>query len=195
METQYGRHQFLKENKALRLATLIVDFNSAFSESLEQRGHAVDSCKTTFPPSKSPRKIKPMRSRKLKLKGCPPKWSGEEKLADGQDGRSTKIEHLEYPELMNILPAVSTPSPSLPESILEWIEREYKSSRGFELGTFNPSILPTLFQELSMKWEDLPCRGIRHQCHSNGSPFLQHPPDTTLPGRTSHDCTLVLVDR
>ena len=65
------------------------------------------------------------------------------------------IEPLEYHGVMNILPAVSTPRPPLLESILEWIEREYKSSRGFELGSFNPSILLTLFQELSMKWGDL----------------------------------------
>ena len=109
-----------------------------------------------FLPSKSPRKTKTMRSHKLKLKGCPLKWSGEEKqLVDGKDDGSTTLEPFQYPELMNILPAALAPCPPLSESILEWIEREYKSSRGFELGTFNPSILPTLFQELSMKWEDL----------------------------------------
>ena len=97
-----------------------------------------------------------MRSRRLKLKGSSTKCSGEEKLVDDQDDGSTTIEPLEYPEPMNILPAVSAPSrPRLSESILQWIEREYKSSRGFELGTFNPSILPTLFQELSTKWEEL----------------------------------------
>ncbi|KAL8663077.1 MAG: hypothetical protein Q9168_008154 [Polycauliona sp. 1 TL-2023] len=155
VEAQYGRHQFLKENKTLRLATLIVHSNAAFSESLEQRGHAVNFCETTFSPSKSPRKIKTIQPRKLKLKGYSSKWSGEEKLVEGKDDRSMTSELLEYPELMNILPAVSTPRPPLSESILEWIEREYKSSRGFELGTFNPSILPTLFQELSMNWGDL----------------------------------------
>ncbi|KAL9629648.1 MAG: hypothetical protein Q9164_006789 [Protoblastenia rupestris] len=96
-----------------------------------------------------------MQSGKLKLKEYSTNRSGEEKLVDGQDDGSTTIEPLEYPELISILPTVSTPRPPLSESILEWIEREYKSSRGFELGTFNPSILPTLFQELSMKWEDL----------------------------------------
>ena len=135
----------MKENKTLRVAILIVDFNAAFSESLEQRGYAVNFCKTTFSPSKSPRKIKTMRSRKLKLKGYSSKWSREEKLMDDKDNRSITIEPLEYPELISILPAVLTSRPPLSESILEWIKREYKSSRGFELGTFNLSILPTLF--------------------------------------------------
>ena len=38
---------------------------------------------------------------------------------------------------------------------MEWIEREYKSSKGLELDTFNLSILLTVFQELSTKREDL----------------------------------------
>lgn len=60
-----------------------------------------------------------MRSRKLKLEGYSSKWSGEEKLVDGKDDRSMTIEPLEYPELINILPTVSTPRPLLSESILE----------------------------------------------------------------------------
>ena len=56
---------------------------------------------------------------------------------------------------MSILPAVLTPCPSLLESVMVRIECGYKSSRGFELGTFNPSILSALFQELSIKWKSL----------------------------------------
>ena len=155
MEAQYARHQFLKDEKALRLATLIVDLNSAFSDHLEERGHAVNFCETKYPPSKTSRKLRTRCSRKLKLKARPPTLSGEKKPVAGHDDGSTPINPLEYPELMNILPAVSNPRPPPSESTLEWIEREYKSSRGFELGTFNPAILPTLFQELSMKWEEL----------------------------------------
>ncbi len=121
VEAQYGRHQFLKDDKHLRLATRIVDLNSAFSEDLERRGHAVN-----FPPSKSPRKLKSIRSRKLKFKGYPATSSGEKKPAESQDEPFTSSELLEYPELMNVLPTVSTCSPPLAADILKWIEREYK---------------------------------------------------------------------
>jgi hypothetical protein len=153
LEAQYGRHQFLKDDKDLRLATLIVDFNAAFSEDLEKRGHAVNFSETKSSPSKGPRKLKPVRSRKLKLKGSLETFFTDKKPAEGQD--ATTIDHLEYPELINVLPTVSTAPPSPSDDIMKWIEHEYKSSRGFELGTFNPAILPTLFQELSTKWEDL----------------------------------------
>ncbi len=153
LEAQYGRHQFLKDDKDLRLATLIVDFNSAFSEDLEKRGQVVNFSETKFSPSKDSRKLKAIRSQKLKLKGSPPELFKDQKLAEGSDTAMTAL--LEYPELINVVPTISTSPPPPSEEIMEWIEREYKSSRGFELGTFNPSILPTLFQELSAKWEDL----------------------------------------
>jgi len=153
LEAQYGRHQFLKDDKDLRLATLIVDFNSAFSEDPEKRGQVVNFSETKFSPSKESRKLKAIRSQKLKLKGSPPELFKDQKLAEGSDTAMTAL--LEYPELINVVPTISTSPPPPSEEIMEWIEREYKSSRGFELGTFNPSILPTLFQELSAKWEDL----------------------------------------
>ncbi len=155
IEAQYGRHQYLKDDKNLRLATLIVDLNSAFSEDLERKGHAVAFDGIKYSPSKSPRKIKMMRSRKLKVEVYhTPSLAGQQSVGD-QDEAIKTVDLLEYPELLNVLPTVSETPPPLSENILKWIEREYKSSRGFELGTFNPSILPTLFQELSMKWGDL----------------------------------------
>lgn len=134
----------------MRLATLIVDFNSVFSEDLEKRGHAVNFSETKSSPSKE---LKPVRSRKLKLKGSLDIFFTDKKPAEGQD--TTTIDYLKYPELINVLPTVSTAPPLLLDDIMNWIEREYKSSRGFELNTFNPTILPTLFQGLSTKWEDL----------------------------------------
>ncbi|KAI9706563.1 MAG: hypothetical protein M1836_003570 [Candelina mexicana] len=139
VEAQYGRHQFLKDDRNLRLATLIVDFNSAFSTDMERRGHAVNFTEINVPEADR----------------CPPPSFVEKKPVESQEEAFTEDEVLEYPELINILPTASTSPPYLSMDILSWIECEYKSFRGFELGTFNPSILPTLFQELSMRWEDL----------------------------------------
>ena len=155
VEAQYGRQQILQDSKSMRLATLIVDANTTFSEELEKRGHTVNFCETKYLTSKRPQKFKSMRSRKLKLKGDMPTPVKEMRVGEGQDEGSKTLEPSEYPELMSILPTTSDSSLSQVEGILGWIEREYKSSRGFELGSFNPSILPTLFQELSIKWEDL----------------------------------------
>jgi len=53
LKAQYERHQFLKNDKNLRLATLIVDFNAAFFENLEKREHAMNFSETKFSPSKN----------------------------------------------------------------------------------------------------------------------------------------------
>ncbi len=41
------------------------------------------------------------------------------------------------------------------DNIFDWIESMYRNSRGFELGTFGPSLLPIIFQEQSKKWDGL----------------------------------------
>ena len=46
-------------------------------------------------------------------------------------------------------------SSTIDSDILAWIESAYKSSRGLELGTFDPAILPLLFKEQTIHWEHL----------------------------------------
>ncbi len=36
---------------------------------------------------------------------------------------------------------------------MQWITKKYNRSKGFEIGTLNPSLLPSLFSEQSRKWE------------------------------------------
>lgn len=40
-------------------------------------------------------------------------------------------------------------------AILPWLNKVYKENRGFELGTFNSSILATTMMEQSSKWSDI----------------------------------------
>jgi hypothetical protein len=51
------------------------------------------------------------------------------------------------PELSDVIQeSWQCPLP-LGDDIFDWIKRKYKESSSFELGTFNLSILSTLFQE------------------------------------------------
>ena len=155
LEAQYGSHQCLKDDKTLRLATLIVDFNSEFSEDVERRGHTLNFSKTKSTAGKTPRKVKlRVRSRKLSSEASPVA-TFDFKMAKGHEEAATAVDPAEYPELSDVLPSLSTRPLPKSDDMLAWIEREYKSSRGFELGTFNPSLLPTLFQEQSKNWEEL----------------------------------------
>ncbi|KAL8791488.1 MAG: hypothetical protein Q9213_000105 [Squamulea squamosa] len=44
---------------------------------------------------------------------------------------------------------------STDKGIMEWIEKEYKGSRGFEIGTFGASLLHGMWKKQSVKWERL----------------------------------------
>lgn len=60
----------------------------------------------------------------------------------------------DYPELSEILDDFKPLCPYLcGEDILQWISKTFKSSRGFELGIYNPSILKTIWRTQSEKWE------------------------------------------
>ena len=61
----------------------------------------------------------------------------------------------EYPELEDLVP--EDVSYSLPENknIMDWIGEEYRNARGFGLASIGPSILPTIWQEQSKKWEGI----------------------------------------
>lgn len=43
----------------------------------------------------------------------------------------------------------------VPDDIYKWLESEYRSSRGLEVGTFNTSLLPTVMRRQSKKWKSI----------------------------------------
>lgn len=60
LEARYGRNEYLRQKDSIRLATVIVDFYTAFSEDMEKRGHTVQFSRKPSSPSVQslPRKFK-----------------------------------------------------------------------------------------------------------------------------------------
>lgn len=59
------------------------------------------------------------------------------------------------PELDDILHEdCEVPMPK-PTGIIPWLDKVYKSSRGFELGTFDASLLPIIWKRQSANWDNL----------------------------------------
>jgi hypothetical protein len=72
--------------------------------------------------------------------------------ADGQPQPVADIATNEYPELRSIMAqAEALPRPA-EDGIMEWITYKYNRSKGFEIGTTNPSLMPSLFAEQSRAW-------------------------------------------
>ena len=58
----------------------------------------------------------------------------------------------EYPELQGIMTQTETLSVAAEDGMMEWITYKYNRSKGFEIGTTNPSLMPSLFVEQSRAW-------------------------------------------
>lgn len=58
-------------------------------------------------------------------------------------------------ELADMLHPQDTMSGPVNESIKDWLLEVFKTNRGFELGTFNASILATVMNKQSAKWEGI----------------------------------------
>ena len=128
LEAKYGRSDLFDNDSTLRLATAVTSRNALF-------GNEVDSWGQEY-------QFNPFADNKT---GSPVEIAGEleiRKIADP-------------PELDEIL----HPQENLPgcrkECIIEWLKNVYHASRGFELGTFDSSILATTMKAQSSKWTKL----------------------------------------
>lgn len=67
----------------------------------------------------------------------------------------TRLIKREFEELEDVLQeGCETPEPSA-APIMEWLEQVYNSFRGFELGSFDASLLSTVWRKQSANWDAL----------------------------------------
>lgn len=162
LDTRYGTDDFFND-ETTRLATLIVTMNDHFSEVVRKNGCTVHFDNRAAQPldlsvlqqSKNPSKH---RESKSKPSGLPGQMQQSTSWFPNVACDRRVIESFdisEYPELQDILCSSQPQEPQITDDILSWIERIYKSSRGFELGTFDPAISPLLFKQQTIHWEHL----------------------------------------
>ncbi|KAJ0335216.1 hypothetical protein COL922a_009549 [Colletotrichum nupharicola] len=127
----YAGDSIFKRRPDLKLITKIMKLNEVFSNVFWKRGH-----KQHFGPT----------------------WDdeGESSLGRNVEQLPFEIPLNEYPELEAIIRTddYQCPKPSK-GPIMSYIEEAFESSRGPELGTFGGTILATVFEEQSEKWEPL----------------------------------------
>ncbi|KAI0512615.1 P-loop containing nucleoside triphosphate hydrolase protein [Xylaria bambusicola] len=128
----YARHKMFS-NHTLRLMTRIVEANESYSDKMARTGHT--------------RQFQSM---------------GKDKHSKSKFDEDIEVLPDLYPGLREIFDPVITPVPKsdMDTDILDYIEGVYTSSRGQELGTFSGSLLGTMFQEQSKKWEPITVQHI-----------------------------------
>lgn len=143
----YGGDKIFEGSGDLRLATAIIRRNEQFATDLSRWGHSINFDvvqEFSIPVSelaRAPREAPAMLS---------PRVDDSETQQFLSPRRFTDEDCIS-----ELLPAsVKLKEPSS-KPILPWITHIYNNSRGFELGTFNVSLLTLLWKKQSVKWDHL----------------------------------------
>ena len=173
LKAHYGGNDVFDSSPTLKLATAIVSRNALFSDDVWQRGHAMAFDKNneakasglfqstvTFGGSspfaaKGPFNFSAAPQSTNSTTKAPANVSNGS-LFNGPklDGKSVRYER-DHAELEKSVPRDNLIASPKAFGIKLWLEEVYKSSRGFELGTFDPSLLPVIWRKQSANWEAL----------------------------------------
>jgi len=142
VDAKYGSDAVF-DNMQLRLATLISERNATFSDELARHGqqYHFTTSKNSVPTDED---LPPALS-----------WEMVESVPPGTEATFEVRKWADCGEMEEILHAQESLPVANGKSIALWLREVYKSSRGFELGTFDSSILGTTMKAQSTKWTSI----------------------------------------
>ncbi|KAL8822372.1 MAG: hypothetical protein Q9191_006890 [Dirinaria sp. TL-2023a] len=156
LKAHYGGSPIFENSQSLKLATLIVSRNELFSRDVAMRGHVMTfgkeaEAKDSEGEEASAPENEKMDSTQMDLLNLD---DASRILSNPQPRTANRYttEHEDLDELLYHPAKVVEPKSS---GIMEWLEGIYKSSRGFELGTYDCSIVPIIWKKQSAHWDDL----------------------------------------
>ena len=142
LRAYYGADELFDKSKALKLATQVVHRNAVFSNDVWRQGHTMEfSQQAGFP-----------NNAKNVGNGIPDKGSNVSDDAEKYSNVRYEDHHRELDDLMHDDTRIPEPKKS---GIKEWLIAVYKTSQGFELGTFDPALLPIVWKKQSKNWDTL----------------------------------------
>ena len=143
VDAKYGRDSIFDDTD-LRLATLVSERNAIFSENLARYGQEYH-----FNASNNAEQIENDSF------SDPPSESESDSLDVNPKSEFYTRKLTEFTDIDNILSTQESLPVSNGKSIHLWLHEEYSRSRGFELGTLNPSILATTMKLQTTKWTSI----------------------------------------
>ena len=141
LKAHYGEHDIFDSDFGLmKLATTVVTRNTAFSDDVALRGHTLKFDNSYTNESTEETKTEATRP---KL----PEWMKSRTSVDRYFSDNSDTEHC--------LPRPITVRNPQETNIISWLESLYIGSRGFELGSFDPSLLTMIWRKQSANWDNL----------------------------------------
>ncbi|PVH86671.1 hypothetical protein DL98DRAFT_449952 [Cadophora sp. DSE1049] len=132
IDAHYNRDPCFGED-VFRLATNVMAMNTAFSDTI-----AIKGCTRKFRQKNAPDDLDSSSAESLKTPASP-------------DSRSNDY-FRDYRELKSLTSQPRAEPQRVNTNIMRWIKENHERSKGFEIGTIHPSLLPSLFLEQSRGW-------------------------------------------
>lgn len=158
LRTNYGSQDAFDDEPDLRLATLVANRNAQFSADFALRGHVYNFNSHSHDEGPGNRKISPPSPTGAVINGIGEEEEQEEDEEEQGKGTCNSVPSRRGNICHDIEDVLHDGEPihnALAQGILPWIENLYEASRGFELGTFNSSILANILKKQSAKWPAL----------------------------------------
>lgn len=135
-EAHYEDADATDTQTSLRLATAVVDRNELFNRDLWQFGHTMAF--EAGPESGG---------------GKADSEKASEETQDMKEMASTRYQPTpnDLDDILSNEQIYFAPD----TDIMEWLEKVYRQARGFEMGTFHSSLMPSMWKKQSCKWEQL----------------------------------------
>ena len=138
LTAHYASDDVFDRSESFKLATCVVNRNTVFAEDIALRGHTMHF-KQVNPPTKTDSSN-----------------SGQPTQASTAKSGGIRRHERRFNELEDvIMEECEVREPSGLLSIETWLEQVYSGSRGFELGTFDPSLLAIVWKKQSVNWDAL----------------------------------------
>lgn len=141
IDAYYGRDECFEMDDIFRLATLVVKMNKDFSEIVHKQGF-----------TRAFGRVQPVADTLAQEEMSPIRTPDHDTGHSSTEPSISEAESPEYPELQGIMAQTEAVPEPAKDSIMEWVTYRYNRSKGFEIGTTNPSLMPSLFAEQSRAW-------------------------------------------
>lgn len=144
MAAHYAADDLFDLIPSLKLATVVVHRNKIFADAVWKRGHTMSFSKGYERSEEDDESVKGIKN------------VAEDDDAEDSNDQSGRVRHLgPEPDLDEILHEnCQVPAPKR-TGIIPWLNDVYKSSQGFELGDFDPSLLRSMLRKQSANWDNL----------------------------------------
>ncbi|KAK2797328.1 hypothetical protein FQN50_009223 [Emmonsiellopsis sp. PD_5] len=178
LSSNYGGDDLFDRESATRLATILVNRNEKFSDHMASCGH-----KYSFTPEDGS-SSSGMNTSTANL--------SEGKYANG----TIAVRSMADPGgLDDILYDPTILDGNYEEDITSWLNTTFITCRGFELGTFNPSLLSTIIKKQTSKWESLSLGYISDMICAVHGFILEILKSICTDRRVRHNLLSIVMDR